>query len=293
MAGEVVFIERGQVQLALARAGFIPAGDATDEALIEALREFQKWHNLPVDANGDPQDVDEETARILLADRICKMPDNFSGADALRRGQINRWAKRNLKILIDPRAALPGIPRIALEDSVMLGFRGWDNGHGVCGLTFDLARSGRGDIVVTTGFIDGPLQVLGWNELPMIDGHDSPLQMKLDTGDKYAASVNPPPRYVPLPTVVMHEGGHGIGLSHTNVRNQLMNPTLSSIKAPQSEWDIPQARSRYGNPDDRTEIPDTPGVIKQARVNLVFAEGGDGQLTCNGKAVAWKASDWR
>ena len=100
----------------------------------------------------------------------------------------------------------------------------------------------RGDIRVGGAVIDGPGGVLGSNGFPN-DG-----DMILDTGE-WTAFSNPAGDYLELRNVVMHEHGHGLGLSHVESSDAafLMEPFFDiSFDGPQLD-DIRGLHRAYGD----------------------------------------------
>ncbi len=100
----------------------------------------------------------------------------------------------------------------------------------------------RGDVRIAGSFQDGQSGVLAFNFFP--DNGD----MTLDTGDTnlFGNSTN---NYRVLRNILMHEHGHGIGISHveSNNANFLMEPFLAtSFDGPQLD-DIRAAHRGYGD----------------------------------------------
>ena len=109
-----------------------------------------------------------------------------------------------------------------------------DNNPGVLGV--------RGDVRIAGSFQDGQSNVLAFNFFP------NNGDMTLDTGDTNIIG-NATNDYRALRNILMHEHGHGIGISHveSNNANFLMEPFLStSFSGPQLD-DIRAAHRGYGD----------------------------------------------
>ncbi len=59
--------------------------------------------------------------------------------------------------------------------------------------------------------------------------------------------------------VDVHELGHALGIGHTSVKGQVMNPYYSRSVSRLGNWDLDQYISRYGKPADVPEPPTPPG----------------------------------
>lgn len=224
----------------------------------QAVREYQSWHGLLVDGDAGPV-----TQSHLEQPRFCAFPDAFTAPEAL--GTINRWGKKRLSIEV--QGSLGRLSDDVFREGVITGFRLWSV---VADLTFDLVPSG-GDLILDTGRIDGPAGTLAYFQLPTRDGHLSPpLGGRADDDERWNQTVM-------LVPVIGHEGGHGLGLGHTNVPRQLMNPVLSDIDRPQPAWDVPEIQKRYGAP--KPALPPAPsrGVIR------MDVQDFDGELWINGR----------
>lgn len=232
-------VPENEAAILLAKGGWLPENAAIDSNTLDSVvRDYQWFFGLPVDGFIGP-----ETYASLTAPRFCAHPDNYQPPLSLGGG-INRWGKKLIKIEVV--GTLGNLPDSEFRDGVITGARTWS---GVCGIKFDLVQSG-GDMVVDTGRIDGSGKTLAYFQLPSSDGFLGRLGGKFDDDENWPNI---------LVAVAAHELGHGLGLGHTNVPNQLMNPILSRFSSPQEAWDIPQAIARYGHPKaDTPEPPESP-----------------------------------
>lgn len=230
-------VNRAQLVALLAKGGWIPEDAGLDDSALDSVvKSYQSWHGLYVDGVVGPL-----THASLSAPRYCKHPDAYDPPLSLG-GAINRWGKRQLTIEVV--GSLGRVADAEFREGVIIGARRWSD---VCDLQFDLVRDG-GDLVLATGRIDGRGKTLAYFQLPPSDGFLGRLEGKADDDEAWTHEF--------LAAVVAHEVGHAIGLGHTNVPRQLMNPMLTTIGAPQSDWDTPQAVARYGRP--RVAPPSEP-----------------------------------
>lgn len=224
----------------LAKAGWIPEDAGLDDAALKAVVEsYQAWHGLLVDGV-----VGAKTCDSLHEPRFCRHPDNYEPPASLG-GAINRWGKRRLAIEV--RGSLGRVRDDVFRDRVLTGARRWSE---VANLAFDLVTEG-GDLILDTGRIDGPGRTLAFFQLPPNDGFLGKLAGTADDDERWEEQI-------PIADVICHELGHALGLGHTNVRRQLMNPMLSDISTPQAGWDVPQVQARYGRPTAPPQPPSPP-----------------------------------
>ncbi len=154
------------------------------------------------------------------------------------RGQVVTW-KVDKPIAKFPKRDYIEICRMAIAQ--------WE---AVCGIRFERATNGRANINITTRRIDARGGVLAEAQLPCGNvGPSTQLMVWVDTSEDWVHAANPPAGAMDLLRVLTHEFGHSIGMGHApeGSRN-LMAPTVSRIRAPQMNWDIPQSVVRYGDP---------------------------------------------
>lgn len=150
------------------------------------------------------------------------------------------------------------------------------NWEAVCDLRFIKASGAdEANIVVDTGRgsragVDGPLNILAWCQLPPGSSFNGQLQMMLDGDEQWTDDPNS--TGIQMLNVVAHELGHGLGLSHTNVPRQLLNPVYSvKIATPQSH-DIADVVSRYGEPTGQPTPPPIPVPVPTPGGSLVLCK---------------------
>jgi hypothetical protein len=107
----------------------------------------------------------------------------------------------------------------------------------------------RGDLRIAGIFLDGPSNVLAYNNFPN-DG-----DMVIDTGDTYFASIGG--NSVRLRNVAAHEHGHGMGLAHVCPIEQekLMEPFVTTVFDGPQHDDIRGAQRLYGDPFEPDNTP--------------------------------------
>lgn len=193
-------------------------------------------------------------------DSLAAGPFKFCGVreSLLEEARARQWQwnkKRRLRWFLGDR--LTGIPLAELTAAYATAYANWQR---VCGLVFEqTTTSSNADIVILTRKIDGSGGTLAEHELP--NGTDAQIRGWYDAGERWT-TAKPPGNKINLIAVACHETGHGIGLSHTNRANNLLNPYYNpEISTPQ-EWDIAEAVSRYGPPVEEpkpVDPPTTPG----------------------------------
>ncbi|MEM8678230.1 MAG: matrixin family metalloprotease [Planctomycetota bacterium] len=146
-----------------------------------------------------------------------------------------------------------------------------DNNPGILGV--------RGDVRIAGSFQDGQSNVLAFNFFP------NNGDMTLDTGDTiiFGNSAND---YRALRNILMHEHGHGIGISHveSNNANFLMEPFLAtSFFGPQLD-DIRAAHRGYGDffeksnngqGNDQASFATPLGLINDGQTAMLGTDGAN------------------
>lgn len=171
----------------------------------------------------------------------------------------SKWGIKHITYFI--QSYPPGLSHAATDAVFVQAFTNWSS---VCDLTFSRASdASSANIVINSGRgrrakVDGPLGILAWCYLPSGDQFAGQLQMMLDADEDWTDGKAQSQSQIQMLNVVTHELGHGLGLDHTNIQRQLMNPVYSSaIAAPQPAYDIAQVVARYGQPS-ATPVPMPP-----------------------------------
>lgn len=205
--------------------------------------------------------------------RICALAVT---SDATDRGwPASKWQKGlTFRIAGD----LPGIARTAFSSMTAAALKLWTD---VCGLPEFREVTSGGNIVVTTGQIDGKSGTLAWSMLPPAD----PAEQRYDTAEPWGKGID-------LIAVLAHEIGHALGLQHAPQNAKaLMAPYYSdAILSPQPH-DVARIRALYGDPEP-TAVPEPP---RPGGSNLVLklygcdsytaTPGPDGLVTLEFKGV--------
>ena len=185
--------------------------------------------------------------------RFCGVRESL-----LEEARARQWAwnkKRRLKWYLADR--LSGIPLDVLTAAYGEAYANWQR---VCGLVFEqTTTSSNADIVILTRKIDGSGGTLAEHELP--NGTDQQIRGWYDAGEKWTTN-SPPGNKINLIAVACHETGHGIGLSHTSIPGNLLNPYYDPAVMTPQQWDIAEATARYGPPveEPKPVVPPTiPG----------------------------------
>ncbi|CAH0604427.1 unnamed protein product [Chrysodeixis includens] len=209
----------------LKKYGYLPEeqGDAdfayTPQSLSEALRKMQAFAGLP-----ETGALDDDTKKLFRTKR-CGVKDIDSSPSSPRSKRYilqQAWDKKHITYRVVNGSSTLGKSRV--EQLMEVGLEMWAP-HGA--LSFSRVDSGRGDIQVTfvggdhgDGFpFDGPGRVVA-HAFPPPHGAmhfdddelwgDNPEEDEEDVTDFFAVAV--------------HEIGHALGMSHSNVKASVMYP---------------------------------------------------------------------
>lgn len=242
-----------------------------------AIYKFQELHQLTKDGLLGPQ-----TLKQMRAPR-CGCPDFVDETNVKHREYQQliefvrtKWNKRQLSFYIVEN--LPGTTREEQNALTQQAFDAWTN---ICGLErVQVANSSSAaDMLFGVGKgrrfnFDGPGGTLAWAYLPQ--GDNRQLQCLCDLSEQWAFDSSQ--RGIQYLIVIMHEIGHLLGLTHSEVMSALMAPTYNArIWQPQANDDVQRIVNLYGpaeiapvdpvQPDQPTDgvrmfIPGDPSQIK-------------------------------
>lgn len=234
----------------LVKFGYLDASIEADiEKVLNAIVELSTSAGV-VNTNGI---IDARTLQILALPRCgCvdkqNLTENIAG--------LPKWGKNNLTYSITGH----GNPLTQEQWDAALA-KAWQNHADICNLTFTRV-DGPADINISMGSgpqddFDGPGNVLAWCQLPPNSNFTGQLQSKGDISENWLP-LGGTGRGILVENTFCHELGHGLGLSHTDTPNSLMNPFYNiAINKPQA-WDIQQLQARYGKPLNSNPIPVIP-----------------------------------
>lgn len=187
----------------------------------------------------------------------------------------SKWALAEVDWAVSSRPTGPALTADSFDASLVWAFNEWAK---VCGLKFKRIESTQqANIVIGAARgrrnnFDGASGVLAWCELPGGSNYSGRVQLMFDMDEAWDSQIL-------LRNVACHEIGHGIGLSHNNVKSQLMNPIYSrSIASPQA-YDISEIQTLYGKPvaTNPTPTPPSPSAPVGAP-KAVKVLGSDGRI---------------
>lgn len=214
----------------------------------------------------DPEDTDQ-LHKALTMTRRCGNPDNQQLSESATL--LNKWAqeKQNNLTYVVVRY-VNGIDPEVQEEIIANAWQLWEQ---ACNLSLTRILNSEvqdADIVISAsanrreefGTVGN---VLAWCELPQGPNHRQQLLCKLDLAERWLVSTGQSQgQGVYLLNVLTHEFGHGLGLSHTQIKGELMFPIYASqVFAPQKNYDVPEVQKRYGKPKPPTEPIPTPPPI--------------------------------
>lgn len=200
----------------------------------------------------------------------CSLPDHEHMIE--EAGALPKWGIRSLSYFVDGYDS--DCTKEEWEESIAVALKHISN---VCGLTFVKVSSSKdANLLYSIGRgrahdFDGSSGTLAWFQLPPSSSFKGQLSGKFDA-DELWIPYSRNGRGIYLVNVACHETMHGLGVSHTQVPNSLINPFYSpSIDKPQRE-DIRQLNDlRYGPPvkvDNPVDPVPTPTPSSSLTINL-------------------------
>jgi hypothetical protein len=215
-----------------------------DDRFEKAVLAFQRNQGLPTTGV-----VDEQTLALMRRPR-CGFPDlapTGPGEGAERFvAQGNKWSSNDVSYHFDNQTADLSV---ADQRSAVKG--AMSRWAAVTPLTFTEDSAGA-DIRISwrTGDhgdgspFDGPSGILAHCFYPPPNGGDIAGDLHFDDAETW--SVNTPPSGIDLPTVALHELGHGLGLAHSNVSSSVMYAYYGGPRRELTDDDIRGIQSIYG-----------------------------------------------
>jgi hypothetical protein len=171
---------------------------------------------------------------------FCALPENIGGVG---RGQMRQW-RRDVEIGWAVRRPVAGFALEEMESVILTAMELWE---AVSGVKTVMSPTGSPNIIFDVDRIDGRNGVLAQAELPQPNQTRGTLRCWFDVGEHWVLAKNPPPGKMDLLRVACHEIGHNLGMGHAPRNSQnLMAPSVSGIREPMPDWDIPQVVARYG-----------------------------------------------
>ncbi|XP_031443162.2 matrix metalloproteinase-17b [Clupea harengus] len=268
----------------LSKYGYLPPPDAstgqlqTWSAVTQAVKAMQKFAGLE-----ETGIADDETLRLMQTPR-CSLPDEDRAAnqpsgihDKGRNHRIKRaaasWARRNINWWLSSYPRSSGLSRETVRSLVFYALRVWAEptslefhevgGPEVADLQVDFLHGPHGD-----GYpFDGTGGAVGHAFYPSDPNRAGGVH--LDAEEEWAFR-QPASEGTDLFTVLIHELGHALGLSHSSARRSVMRPYYQGplgdplhfkLGAP----DLEQITALYGKRSN--ELP--PDSTSQARAPLL------------------------
>jgi acylphosphatase/peptidoglycan hydrolase-like protein with peptidoglycan-binding domain len=249
-----------------------------DDRIEAAVRKFQQQHGLEVTGK-----VDDETLALMRQPR-CGFPDRPVDGVVTFVVQGNRWPTNNVSFRFDNTT--PDLSQNDQQGAVRGAFDRW---AAVTPLNFS-ETTGAADIRVSwragnhgdgdANAFDGPSGILAHCFYPPPNGGDIAGDCHFDEAETW--SVNSPPSGIDLPTVALHELGHGLGLDHSADTSAVMYAFYGGPRRELTADDIQGIQSIYGARyrwGSLGGVVFNPAVENNADGRLeAFARGTDGAL---------------
>lgn len=256
----------------------------TMKDFLAGVKAFQKF--VGIDATGT---LDQKTANVMQAPR-CGVADHNAlqlqmalTGETMPANRQPKWNKPAITWCMTDFVS--GIPQDVQKDIVNTAYNQLAE---VCGLKISgTSNRDSADIIIGVGQgprnqFDGPGNTLAWAYLP--PGDDRQLLLLFDMDENWAAKVTGSPREVLMLNVATHEGGHTLGLSHSQMPQALMAPYYSpTVSKPVSPDDIEKLVALYGRPT-ATVPPTTGGPVGSlpAEMSVSVWSGGTNGVVYKG-----------
>jgi hypothetical protein len=220
-----------------------PESDRFDERTENALKLFQNYYKLKPTGM-----LDRQTVYLLNTPR-CGVPDILEGGQGPEEFNLfgEKWDNTDLTYHFENFT--PDMPRSAIKQAFRLAFAQWSS---VSPLTFtEMQSNGDFNIRWASGehgdgrnnAFDGPSQTLAHCFFPKTN-----FPGRLCCDEAEAWSTDNPPSGIDLPTVAIHELGHGLGIRHSDDRNAIMYAYYGGIARTLKTDDIKAIQFLYGEP---------------------------------------------
>lgn len=206
------------------------------EQILHAIELYQQWFGLTVDSELGPQTL------TSMRQPRCQHMDVLEARNS-------KWGLTNLTYYIKSRDT-GEITAEQWDQEIADAFSYWSE---VCPLKFTRVNSTNANIILSVSSNRGDGLgtsggTLAFAQLPPNSNYRGQLITVYDSAERWSTTSG---GGINLSSVVCHEGGHLLGLDHTNVRGALMYPTYSpSVTKPQQNDDIKRIQALYGKPDN-------------------------------------------
>ncbi|XP_023653156.1 matrix metalloproteinase-17b isoform X1 [Paramormyrops kingsleyae] len=259
----------------LTRYGYLPPSDPSTgqlqawTAVTQALRTMQNFAGLNVTGA-----VDKDTLDLMRQPR-CSLPDEDKEQDPLHAGRHRErrgvtWTYRNINWRLRSYPTPSALSRETIRSLVFYALKVWaepiplefhEVGSPVgADLLVDFLHGSHGD-----GFpFDGPGGSVGHAFFP--SDPDRAGAVHLDSQEDWAFR-QPPSEGIDLFTVLVHEFGHALGLSHSSSKRSVMRPYYhgslgDALDFTLSSLDREQITKLYGNRDNHLAIDSTDTALQ-------------------------------
>lgn len=246
---------------------------------LKSIKAFQKF--VGIDETGH---LDQQTANVMQAPR-CGIADQSPlklqmalTGETLPAGLSPKWNKSAITWCMT--GFVTGLPQSVQTDIVNTSYKQWGD---ICGLKISgTSNKDKADIIVDVGRgprnqFDGPGNTLAWAYLP--PGDNRQLLLLFDLDENWAANVTGSPREILMLNVATHEGGHTLGLEHSQVQTALMAPYYAAnVSKPVSPDDVERIQKLYGKATAPTgPSSPTPGPAGSLPAQLAVSVWSGGQ----------------